>query len=657
MVRPYHDPSTISDADLQSIRAVMSRIGMPLAWTETEDFRANIMRLFTVTGRSAASLFVTAALAVTHPRLAKVLEKLSMRSSAIGGLLATPRILLTPLLDQDVCAVDPPERYDPMQGFTPEYHSQPLDLTEQRFRDRFAYEWEKEDGSVDEAAIDRALLRLEPDVVAIGSGPACSAALTSIFDARPHTKAMIFDVGDYFRQADYDARTPAGACLETYRKGGALPIVNGMTRITVNFTPQVWGGGAEIFSGTAHPLADWYLDKMPMSRADLQRHEARVRKDCRVSRTPWQILNDAQKRCFTAAEQLGYKPYLLEGFGRGGDSGNGRCYAGKKERIPYMDNLFRRDVTLMGLANCRVETVLRDPDGTVSAIELSFLSRVSRKPVATRTLELPKKCKVLLGASSFGDQRILAASGDPVALSNHAGVRHQYSCEVAALFDEPLSANGIPQGIGVPLSEDIVKDGDVVRRVMLEGAHPGRAIVASLGVPYAAERLRTWNATPRIATVGIMFTESRPGVQLVSNGDTELTLQRLTKADFDRAAEAVEAAMKIWVQAGARGICLNTPARYASKDKELDGLGFVRPSELKEYAAFCRKHPPMMQVFYRTGHRYGTVDAASGEVKGFKGLHLCGEDVIPPGPGVNPTLGILLLAHQYGEKVAERMGT
>jgi hypothetical protein len=654
-VRPYHDPTVVTDDDWKSIRAVIARLGMPPAWAETQDFENNIVRLFVSTGKNAASLFVIAALAATHPRLSKYLLALSGRSSAIGGILTAPRIFLAPLLDQEAAAVEPPERYAPMSGYTPAYHPEPLDLTEPRFADRFFYEWQTDDGSVDEAAIDRALAAVTPDIVAIGSGPACSAALTSIFDARPNTRALVFDLGDYYRQRDYDGRTPQAACFETYRKGGAMPILNGPTRVTVNFVPQVWGGGAEIFSGTAHPLADWYLDRMPMTHEELKRHEARVRLDCRISRTPWEILNDGQKRYYSAAEALGYKPYLLEGFGRGGDPGNGRCYAGKKERIPYLDNLFRKDVALVGLANCRIDTVLREPDGTVAALELSFVSRSSRQVIATRLFELPKKCRVLLGASSMGDQRILAASGDPIALSGHAGVLHQYTCEVAALFDEPLSANGIPQGIGVPIAPDEHKDGDVVRRITIEGAHPGRPLLASLGVPFASERMKTWQATPRIATMGPLFTESRPGVQITQNGDRELTLQRLTKDDFERAAMATEAALRIWVKAGARGLCLNTPARFSSKDKELDALGFVSPSELDAYLQFCRKHPPVMQVFYRTGHRFGTVDAASGEVRGFKGLHLVGEDVIPPGPGVNPTLGILMLAHHYGEAVAERM--
>ena len=655
-MRPYHDPSSLTDADMRSIRLVLTRLGMPDEWAQTSDFKDNLVRLFTTCGKGPASLFVAAARAVSHPRLAPYFDRWASRSSAIGGIMTAPRILLAPLFDQAICAVEPPELYDPMRGFTPAFHYEPLDLTEQRFSDRFYYEWQKEDGSVDEAAIDRALAAIEPDVVAIGSGPACSAALTSIFDERPKTRAMVFDLGDYFRQSDYDGKTPQASCFETYRKGGAVPIINGPTRVTVNFTPQVWGGGAEIFSGTAHPLPEWYMERMPIGAEDLRRHEARVRKACRISRTPWDILNDGQKRYFQAAEELGYKPYLLEGFGRGGDRGNGRCYAGKKERIPYLDNMFRRDAAIVGLANTRVDAVLREPDGAVAAIELSFMSRATRQAIATRTFELPKKCRVLLGASSIGDQRILTASGDPIALSGHAGVLHQYTCEVAALFDDPLSANGIPQGIGVPVAPDEFKDGDVIRRITVEGAHPGRPLLASLGVPFANERLKVWQATPRIATMGPLFTESKPGVQITRNGDSELTLQRLTKEDFDRVALATEEAMKIWVKAGARGLCLNTPARFVSKDKELAALGFVAPSELAEYNAFCRKHPPVMQVFYRTGHRFGTVDAASGEVKGFKNLHLVGEDVIPPGPGVNPTLGILMLAHHYGEAVAERMG-
>jgi hypothetical protein len=579
---------------------------------------------------------------------------LGARSDAVGAALTVGRIFLALGLDQRISEVEPRELYEPMQGYTPDYAYAPLDLTDAQFTDRFFFDYQKADGSVDDALIDRALSRLDPQVVAIGSGPANAAALTSILDATPSTRAMVIDTGEYYRQADYDARTPTNVCFETYRQGGAVPILNSPTRVTVNFVPQVWGGGAEIFSGTAHALADWYLERMPMSSADAARHEARVRKDCRVSRTPWAILNDAQKRCFNAAKELGYEPYLLEGFGRGGDTGNGRCYAGKKERIPYLDNLFRRGVDLVGLANCCVQSVLRNPDGTVAAIELAFLSRATRRVIATRTLELPTKCRVLLAASSMGNHRILANSGDALAQSAHVGVRHQYSAEVAAIFDEPLSANGIPQGIGIPLAPDTHVDGDVVRRVMLEGAHPGRALVGSIGVPHAKERMKTWNAIPRVATVGIMFTESKGGVQLTT-GESDLSLQRLTDADYERATGACEAAMKIWVKAGARGVCLNTPASFTSKDKELAGLGFIAPHELPEYMAFVRKHPPVMQVFYRTGHRYGTVDAKNGEVRGFKNLHLVGEDVIPPGPGVNPTLGILMLAHHYGEAISETL--
>ncbi len=57
----------------------------------------------------------------------------------------------------------------------------------------------------------------------------------------------------------------------------------------------------------------------------------------------------------------------------------------------------------------------------------------------------------------------------------------------------------------------------------------------------------------------------------------------------------------------------------------------------------------------RTGHRFGTVDKENGEIPGFMHTHLIGEDAIPPGPGVNPTLAIMMLAQKYGDAIVDQM--
>ncbi len=654
-MRPFSDPEALSTEDLARVKEIVRRQGLPDAWLETETFRRNLVRMFTAVGTETRALILQVADLVSRPNVAARLRSMSQRYDSAGALMTLARTLLIPAFDQPLCETDPAERYEPMAGYAPAYIYDALDLAAPAFASRFFYEHETASGEVDEEAIDRALSAVSPEVVAIGSGPACATALSMIQRSRPNTAILVLDLGDHFSQADYDARSPSAVGFETLRQGGSQIIFNGLGRASANFIPQVWGGGAEIFSGTAHALPDWYLERMPMRADDRARHEAQIRQDCRIATTPWDILNDAQKRFFRGAEGLGFAPYLLDGFGRGGDSGNGRCYAGKKGRIPYLDHVFRNSDAVFGIANCRVDAIRRRPDGHVAALELSFISRRTRRPIATRTLELGGNVRVLLGAGSLGDQRVLAQSGEAIALSRRPGVLHQYTCEIAALFDEPLSSNGIPQGIGMQIAPDeMLPDGEVRRRVCIEGAHPGRALLCALGVPHAGDRVESWRVMPRVGSVGLMFTESKPGVQLVLGG-SDLTLQRLVAHDYARAALALEQGMRIWAKAGARGVALNQPSAFVSKHAELQQMGFVGVDEIDALMRHVKKHPPIMQVFYRTGHRFGAVNPENGAVRGFSGLHLVGEDVIPPGPGVNPTLAILMVARSYGEAIAARL--
>ncbi len=645
-----HDASVLDADTLDRFRRAAAGAGVPEAWTKSQAFSDNVIHLLTALGKNAP--VVSLAVGVTSsPWIRRLLLGLSTRSASVGSMLVANSIPLLAAFDQKLAHLEPPELYEPMKDFVAAFVPEPLDLTEARFADRFFFEHERSPGEVDQAAIDRALDFI-PDVVAIGSGPACATALNAFWSRRPKAAALVLDLGDYYTQAQYLEHSPGSLAFDTFKDGGSPFIVNGPNRVTMNFSPQVWGGGAEIFSGTAHALPEWYKAMMPLAPAVIAQNEARIRHDCRISTTPFDILNDGQKKFFAGAESLGKNPYLLEGFGRGGDRGEGRCYAGKKERIPYLDNFFRRGEDVRGIANCRVDRIVRDDGGGVAALELSFVSRVTRKVIAERRIALPSRCRVLLAAGSLGDQRLLARSGDAVSLSLRSGVLHGYTSEVLGLFAEPMASNGIPQGIGLQvLPDEIGARGQVTRRATLEGAHPGRPTLAALGMNNAGDRLAAWRATPRVGTVGVLFTESKAGVQL--NAAHDVTLQHLSAKDFARMNTTLAVGMDCWLAAGAQGVTLNTPVRFVSKHPHLAALGFAGRDEVDTFKAFCAKHPPLMQVFYRTGHRFGTVDKSTGEIPGFSRVHLVGEDAIPPGPGVNPTLGIMILSHAYGEAAAD----
>jgi|GEM_PF-6153432 len=649
------DPRIVPEHAWTLIRQICIKQGLPESWVHSSEFTDNVIRTARSFGPYFFDILCKGFSVVNQDFIFKKISQPTKELEPLNSLLLLARLASTLALDQPLAAFEPYERFPKTPGYTPPYAFEYADLTEHRFAHQFFYHHQTESHEPDEAAIDRALAGLDLDVLAIGSGPGCATALAQMLDRYPQFQALVLDRGDYFTQDAYLKRSPTGVIVDAYKDSGVGVIVNSSSRITAQIAPQVFGGGAEIFSGTFHTLPLWYQSQMPISK-DLQlRYEQQIRHECHVGTTPWKLITESQQLFFKAAEKSGLKPFALEGFGRLCETGTGRCHAGKKGRIPYLDRMFLQGKNIRGIANCLVQKLYRNNAGFVEAIELSFLSRTTRQPIATRLLSISPKTIVLLGAGCFGNHRILKESGDPVAHQLRPSVIHQHTCEIPALFDRPLDPAGIPQATACVFKPDQeLADGTIDRRVMAESADPGRAIVASVGLTSGHNRLALAKRAPYLNHAGVMsavFTESQKGVP-VQIGQIDTMFQRLTQKDFDNLFIGIDSILDVYKTIdGFMGVSCNTSKTFPSRHQDLQEIGFAGRDELESYKQFLRRYPPTMQVFYRTGHRFGTLDADTGRVHGFKNVYLMGEDTIPPGPGVNPTLAMMLLSKGYADNI------
>lgn len=632
----------------QSVRALCHLQQLPEAWCLTPAFTCNVERLWRSMNPDLRTLMARGFGLLSRPMLQRLVMMLSQHSAAIGQVQALVRMAMLPALDQPELVpalAEPSVLLDP--DFKPAEPYEAVDLRDARFMRRFFW---NHDDALALARVEALLKNLTPDVIAIGSGPSCSAALWQLGMKRPGMAALVLDVGDYYSQSEYEANSTLTNVMQSYKDLGIGVIVNGPGQVSVNLAPAVWGGGAEIFSGTCHALPDWYQARMPMPAEALTHFEAKIRSECAVTPTPWAIVSEAQKRFFKAAQESGGSPYLLEGFGRGRDVGNGRCYSGKKGRITYLDTLLMGHDGVFGIANCQVLALRRGGNGVVEAIDIALISRTTRRVLCERTLRVPPECRILMGAGSMGNHRILRASGDPLT-HEAGGVLHQYTSEVCALFDDELPLGGVPQAIGMTLAPDVVHEsGDVVRRILMEGGTPGRLILATLAQMSAPNRRQLIEKIGHLGVVAPVITESRPGTHMTT-GQVDWTRQPLRPQDMERMVQGIEQIADVWIAAGAKGLSVNSAVPFQSRYQALRAIGFAAPEEKREFIQFLRERKPMMQVFYRTGNRFHALHNETGEVPGFKRTHLIGEDAIPPGPGVNPTLAIMMLAQFYADQM------
>ena len=518
------------------------------------------------------------------------------------------------------------------------------ELNLNKYASNFFYDYGPDRSLVDVREIKNATADFYPEYVLIGSGPGTASALMGILEKNPAARVWVFEAGNYLTQADYLERTPFRAAVETYRGAGFSPIINSPGRVTINVAPGVWGGGADVFSGTAVVNDPDYIRRMDFREREYHEYLEIIKLECNIAPQRRRLVSEPQRRFWEGAIKKGKEPFLLDKFGADLDEGRGRDYAGFKGRIPYMDKIIAEYPNVIGLANCRVKS-LELEGRKVRALNLEFIGREDRRVLAKQRLSLPEQARVLLGAGSKGNFKILENSF--CSKLRGAGVIHQYTVEALGLFPDEMPANGNPQAIGVTLAPPGPE------AVVLEGAHPGRAVLSGLGAGPVQDINALREVQKRMGCMGVMVRESRPGRHkaMPFSPSDSVTFQRYTKNDQARMLSGIHQALQMWRAAGVEALALNIPVLFPSRDKSLRDIGFFRPDEISSAVEHIGKYHPQTQVFYRTGNLFGLLCSRTGRHPEGENLFVVSEDALPPGPGVNPTLGLLIQSRRAGRNI------
>ncbi len=604
-------------------------------YLKEEDFPYNLFLIYRVFPFYVRLLLWVFFLILSFPLIFFFLLWGSKVSSSLGKVTLLYRLILSLFFSQKKILEEDQEIYSPrvssrhFQKFLQEH-------TPEKYTGKLCYQFQEgEKSPFDKEA---------PEYLCIGSGPSVASFLKGLWERKPHASVWVLEKGDYFTQEEYFSQTPLQVVLQTYRDWGFSPIFHNPTNISVSLAPSVFGGGADIFSGTVmHPLREEeYLKKMEFSPQEYRTYYRQIAKECHIGRKKYSLINRPQQLFLEGAKKKGYPSFLLEKFGTHLDEGWGREYAGIKGRIPYMEEFLRDPKkNLLAFANVKVERLLVEK-GKIYAIEVSLLDRKSRKPITREKISLSPHTKVILGAGSLGNYELLSKSGFS-KLHGTPGVKHQLTVEILGLFEEEMPANGEQQAIGVRL---FPKDSPL-EDILIEGAQPERGVLTGVGAPPVKNPVLLREKQKYIGCIGVMITEKFHGKHKRFSSWV-FTQEKLDKEDKAKLLIGIEKAIEIWKEAGAIGCALNLPRVFPSKDRKLREIGFFRPEEVNEVIYFTRKAFPQIQTFYRTGHLYSVVDTRTGKHPEVENLYVVSEDSLPPGPGGNPTLPLMIQARRKG---------
>jgi choline dehydrogenase-like flavoprotein len=241
-----------------------------------------------------------------------------------------------------------------------------------------------------------ALLRLEADVIVVGSGPGGATAAREL--ASRGKRVLLLERGGDHRPHPWYG-TYLGALLYTDR-ASLLFTKEGLNIVR----PLMLGGATSMFCGCAAPPPAWLHDRY---RVDIGAEVAETIEELDIAPLPAEHLGKASSRIAEAAQALGqeWQPqakFMRPARGPGFECG-ARCMLGcrcgaKWSAAEYVDEAVAHGVELR--THALVSRALIE-DGHVGGVE----GRVGRRPFLARA------STVVLAAGGIGTPRILQASG------------------------------------------------------------------------------------------------------------------------------------------------------------------------------------------------------------------------------------------------------
>jgi len=476
---------------------------------------------------------------------------------------------------------------------------------------------------------------LSTQVLIVGSG--AGGAVVAAELAKAGIEVIILEQGARFTRHDFHD-SPLSAYIKMYENGGLTTTI-GTPGIALPYGRAI-GGTTIMNSGTCLRVPPWVLARW----AELELHEIGMEKlgphyeavEARLNVHP--VEEDiAGVNCNIirqGAEALGYSGGYLPRNAKG-CVGSGRCVfgcpSGAKQSMErsYLPDAITNGATLY--SHARTERLLFEDRRAVGV-----QARTSKGQVFQ-----VRANHVVLSAGAIGTPVILQ--------KNRLGGRHvgkhlhiHPAGKVIAQMKYELSGQGVPQSYYI---DDLHEQG-----IMLEGAYVPPEF-SSIAMPhFGKQHAAIMNESARLATYGMMVTDSASGSVRSGQGWRPRIFYSLSQKDAELFKQGMIMVAKIFFAADAEKVFLGLPGlevlNQADGVSQLEAYK-IKPTDL-ELAAF---------------HPMGTCRIGNDPSKSVVDQNLCVHEldslsvadasVIPSSIGVNPQMTIMAFARRAAHHILE----
>jgi choline dehydrogenase-like flavoprotein len=378
-----------------------------------------------------------------------------------------------------------------------------------------------------------------------------------------------------------------------------------------------------------------------LSASDLDPYYKKVEERIHVARTDPEVAGENAHVVERGAKKLGLSGgYLLRNAK--GCAGSGRCPFGCPSGAKQsMERSYLPRASAAGariFSRCRVDRILIK-NGRAVGLQAHTLPL---DPGRSRTITVRAKTVVLAGGS-INTPILLKRNGlGGPAVGKHLHIHP--AAKLVALMDAPVGGQGVPQSYYV---DELHDEG-----VMLEGAYVPPEF-AAVALPYFGARHRElMEQTDRLATFGMMVTDTSEGRVRMGLGGSPVMFYDLNQHDADAFKKGILLCARIFFAAGAKAVFPALPGfDRIESEAELSRLEATKiaPADL-ELIAFH----PLGTCRIGLEPRSSVVDLDLA-VHGIGGLLITDGSVIPGSIGVNPQLTIMALATRAAERVAAQV--
>ena len=484
---------------------------------------------------------------------------------------------------------------------------------------------------------------LTTQVVVVGSG--AGGAVVAAALAAKGLDVVIVEQGGRFVRADFHD-SPLAAFFEMYESAG-LTVTLGQPGVALPYGKAV-GGTTVMNSGTCFRLPERVHEQWAraglraLSSAELAGYYDQLEQRLHVQTVDPAVAGGNADIVHRGVQALGLSGGYVQ-RNAVGCVGSARCAFGCPSGAKQsMERTYLPDAVAAGAriyARCRVERILvqRGRAAGVQARTATIAGRTGR----ARTVVIRAE-HVVVAAGAIGTPVLLRANrlGGP-AVGRHLHIHP--ATKVVALMDESVGGRGVPQAYYV---DELHEEG-----LMLEGATVPPEF-AALALPFVGPRHAELMAEcDRLATFGMMVTDTSEGTVGVGPGGRPVVRYRLNRADAATYMKGILLCARLFFAAGAQAVFPGLPGVERLDDEaDIDRLAArqIEPTDLE------------LVSFHPMGSCRAGVDPASSVVDpdlsahDLEGLTVADGSALPSSIGVNPQLTIMALAMRAADHIAER---